>query len=164
MDGTTIEILNTDAEGRLILCDALAYATKKLKPKTIIDMATLTGAVVHALGHELSGMFATTDSLRDQLTAAGKEVGEEVWPLPLLDCHLDQMKGAVADLRNINSGQGNGSTAGAAFLAGFVGDTEWCHLDIAGTAWGSLDRDYAGGSSGTGVGVRLLMEYLKNRK
>jgi leucyl aminopeptidase len=161
MDGTTIEVLNTDAEGRLILCDALAYAVKKLKPDTILDMATLTGAVVHALGHELTGMFATSDRLRDLLTEAGKEVGELVWPLPLLDVHKEQMKSSVADLRNINAGQGNGSTAGAAFLSFFVGDTEWCHLDIAGTAWGGVDRDYVGGSMGSGVGVRLCLEYLK---
>ena len=164
MDGTTIEILNTDAEGRLILCDALAYAVSKVKPDTLIDMATLTGAVVHALGHELSGMFATTTSLRDQLDAAGKEVGELVWPLPLMDMHRDQMKSPIADLKNINGGQGNGSTAGAAFLSFFTGDVEWCHLDIAGTAWGSVDRDYIGGSHGSGVGVRLLLEYLRNRK
>ncbi|MEM7311363.1 MAG: leucyl aminopeptidase [Planctomycetota bacterium] len=163
MNGTTIEVLNTDAEGRLILCDSLAYAVKKIKPETIIDMATLTGAVVHALGHELSGMFPTTNKLRDELDAAGKECGELVWPLPLLDVHKDQLKGAVGDLRNINSGQGNGSTAGAAFLSHFVGDTEWCHLDIAGAAWGSVDRDYIGGGLGTGVGVRLCMEYLKNK-
>ena len=81
----------------------------------------------------------------------------------LLDCHKDQMKGAVADLRNINSGQGNGSTAGAAFLSFFVGDVEWCHLDIAGAAWGAVDRDYVGGAQGTGVGVRLCMEYLRRR-
>ena len=163
MDGTTIEVLNTDAEGRLILCDSLAYAVKKIKPDTIIDMATLTGAVVHALGHELSGMFPTTDKLRDTLEAAGLESGERVWPLPLLDVHKDQMKSNVADLRNINSGQGNGSTAGAAFLSFFVGDVEWCHLDIAGAAWGAADRDYVGGSQGTGVGVRLCLEYLKRR-
>ncbi|MCZ6598978.1 MAG: leucyl aminopeptidase [Planctomycetota bacterium] len=162
MDGTTIEVLNTDAEGRLILADALAYGVKKVKPDVLIDMATLTGAVVHALGHELTGMFATTDRLRDQLTAAGAEVGELVWPLPLLDVHKDQMKGQVADLRNINSGQGNGSTAGAAFLSSFVGDVEWAHLDIAGTAWGSVDRDYVGGAAGSGVGVRLCLEWLEN--
>jgi leucyl aminopeptidase len=163
MDGTTIEILNTDAEGRLILCDALAFAVAKIKPDTLIDLATLTGAVVHALGHELSGMFATTPKLRDLLTECGEETGELVWPLPLLDVHKDQMKSNVADLRNINSGQGNGSTAGAAFLASFVGDVEWCHLDIAGTAWGSVDRDYVGGSQGSGVGARLLLEYLRRR-
>ena len=161
MNGLTIEVLNTDAEGRLILADALTYTQQKVKPDTIIDLATLTGAVIVALGHELSGMFASTTELRDALTAAGEETGEKVWPLPLLDLHKDQMKGQVSDLRNINTpGQGNGSTSGAAFLSNFVGDTEWCHLDIAGTAWGSLDRDYVGGPQGSGVGPRLLMAYL----
>jgi len=163
MDGTTIEVLNTDAEGRLILCDALCYAVTKIKPETIIDLATLTGAVVHALGHELSGMFPTTTKLRDTLSECGEATGERVWPLPLLDCHKDQLKSNVADLRNINGGQGNGSTAGAAFLSNFVGDVEWCHLDIAGAAWNSVDRDYIGGSQGSGVGVRLCLEWLRRR-
>jgi len=164
MNGTTIEVLNTDAEGRLILADALCYTTTKIKPETIIDMATLTGAVIVALGHELTGMFPTSDDLKERLAAAGEAVGERVWPLPLLDCHKEQMKGQSADLRNINSpAHGNGSTSGAAFLSHFVGDTEWCHLDIAGTAWNSLDRDYVGGAQGSGVGVRLLMEFLRRR-
>ncbi len=163
MDGTTIEVLNTDAEGRLVLADALCYAVDKIRPDTILDLATLTGAVVVALGHELSGIFPSTDALRDGLLASGKEVGELVWPLPLLDCHKEQMKSKLADLRNINSGQGNGASAGAAFLATFVGDTEWCHLDIAGTAWGGIERDWVGGPQGSGVGVRLLLEYLETR-
>ena len=157
-------MINTDAEGRLILADALVYTSRKIKPDTIIDLATLTGAVVVALGHELSGMFPTTRKLAKELTAAGERTGELVWELPLLDCHKDQMKGAYGDLRNINSGQGNGSTTGAAFLSNFVGEgIEWCHLDIAGTAWGGQDRDYRGGKKGSGVGVRLLVDYLSNK-
>jgi leucyl aminopeptidase len=161
MDGTTIEVLNTDAEGRLILCDALAYTREKVKPDAIIDLATLTGAVVMALGHEVTGMFASTNELRDELTAAGEATGERVWPLPLFDVHKEQMKSTVADLKNIAApSMGAGSIAGAAFLAHFVGDTPWCHLDIAGTAWGGIDRDYVGGNAGSGVGVRLLLQYL----
>jgi leucyl aminopeptidase len=164
MNGTTIEVLNTDAEGRLILCDALCYARAKLKPDTIVDLATLTGAVVVALGHELSGLFASTPKLEKELREAGEQVFERLWPLPLLDLHKDQMRGEVADLKNINSeGSGNGSSAGAAFLAHFVGDTEWAHLDIAGTAWGGLSRDYVGGAQGSGVGVRLLLRWLEAR-
>ena len=164
MNGTTIEVLNTDAEGRLILADALCYTVSKIKPDTVIDLATLTGAVIVALGHELTGMFASTTKLRDALTAAGEQVGEPVWPLPLFDFHKEQMKGEVADLRNINSpNHGNGSTAGAAFLSHFVGDVDWAHLDIAGTAWGTRERDWVGGNMGTGVGVRLLMRYLQSR-
>jgi leucyl aminopeptidase len=162
MNGTTIEVQNTDAEGRLILADALCYTVEKIKPDTILDVATLTGAVIIALGHELTGIFPSSDDLRRRLEEAGKATGERVWPLPLLDVHKDQMKGKLADLKNINTpGIGNGSTAGAAFLSNFVGETEWCHLDIAGTAWGTLDRDYVGGSFGTGVGVRLFLEYLR---
>ncbi len=164
MNGKTIEILNTDAEGRLVLADALCYADKKIQPDTIVDLATLTGAVIIALGHELTGIFPNTDSLRDQLVAAGLACGERCWPLPLLDVHKEQMKSTIADLRNINSkSHGNGSTAGAAFLSHFVGGREWAHLDIAGTAWNALDRDWTGGSLGTGVGVRLLLEYLAHR-
>src|SRR4029453_7118022 len=103
--------------------------------------------------HELSGVMGNDEKLQQALVASGKAVGELVWPLPLLDVPKDQMKGSVADLRNINAGQGNGSTAGAAFLSGFVGSVPWAHLDIAGTAWGSLDRDYVGGNTGSGVGV-----------
>jgi leucyl aminopeptidase len=164
MDGTTIEVLNTDAEGRLILADALAYCREKVQPDVIVDLATLTGAVVIALGHELSGLFATSERLRDELTAAGREVGEALWPLPLLDVHKEQMKGTVADLRNINDpGHGNGASAGAAFLSHFVGSTEWAHLDIAGTAWGGSNREWVGGPGGSGVGVRLLLEWLETR-
>ncbi len=164
MNGTTIEVLNTDAEGRLILCDAICYAKAKIQPDTMIDLATLTGAVVIALGHELSGLFASNAKLEAELRTAGEHSFERLWPLPLLDVHKDQMKGEVADLKNINAeGSGSGSSAGAAFLAHFVGDTEWAHLDIAGTAWGGLNRDYVGGPQGSGVGVRLLLRWLENR-
>jgi leucyl aminopeptidase len=164
MNGTTVEILNTDAEGRLVLADALCYAVSKLKPDTIIDLATLTGAVVTALGHEMSGLFATSTKLRDDLVAAGEETGERVWPLPLLDLHKEGMKGSFADLKNISGGDmGAGSSAGAAFLAPFVGDTEWAHLDIAGTAWGGSARDWVGGPMGSGVGTRLLLRWLETR-
>ncbi len=165
MNGTTVEILNTDAEGRLILADALCYTVAKIKPDTIIDLATLTGAVVTALGHELSGLFASSDKLQSELVAAGKETGELLWPLPLLDYHKEQMKGLFADLKNISGGDmGAGSSAGAAFLAPFVGNTDWAHLDIAGTAWGGSNRDWVGGSLGSGVGTRLLVRYLESRR
>jgi len=164
MNGTTVEVLNTDAEGRLVLADALCYCVSKIKADTIIDLATLTGAVVVALGHELSGMFASTDKLRDDLLAAGEETGERLWPLPLLDVHKEGMKGLYADLKNISGGDmGAGSSAGAAFLAPFVGSTEWAHLDIAGTAWGSAARDWVGGPLGSGVGARMLVRWLETR-
>jgi leucyl aminopeptidase len=164
MNGTTVEVLNTDAEGRLVLADALCYAVAKLKPDTIVDLATLTGAVVTALGHEISGLFATTDKLRDELVAAGDETGERLWPLPLLDVHKEAMKGLYADLKNISGGDlGAGSSAGAAFLAPFAGETEWAHLDIAGTAWGGSARDWVGGPMGSGVGARMLVRWLETR-
>jgi leucyl aminopeptidase len=163
MNGKTIEVLNTDAEGRLVLADALVYAERRLRPDAIVDLATLTGAVITALGHELTGLLGTDERLRDELVSAGQATGELLWPLPLLDQHKDHMKGTVADLRNINSGQGAGSSAGAAFLAHFVEKTPWAHLDIAGSAWGVDERDYQGGSGGTGVGVRLLVSWLEAR-
>lgn len=162
-NGLTIEILNTDAEGRLILADALAYAAKTIKPDAMIDLATLTGAVVVALGHELSGVMGNDQALADALVASGKATGEGVWQLPILDFHKKDMEGAVGDLRNISSPDtGAGSSTGGAFLSNFVGDVPWAHLDIAGSAWGATDRDYQGGARGTGVGVRLLIDYLES--
>ncbi len=162
MNGLSIEILNTDAEGRLILADALAYAEKKIKPDAMIDLATLTGAVVMALGHELSAAMGNDRSLIDALVESGERTGEQVWPMPLLECHKKEMKGTVGDLRNISGpSAGAGSSTGGAFLSNFVGDIPWVHLDIAGSAWGAAERDYQGGPWGTGVGVRLLLDYLE---
>jgi len=161
MNGKTVEILNTDAEGRLILGDALCYTVDKVKPDTIVDLATLTGAVIMALGHEMSAIYPTTDRLRDKLVAAGEASGEPVWPMPIPDVFPENLAAGPADLRNITTpNMGGGSIAGAAFLKEFVGDTEWCHIDIAGTAWGQNARDYTGGTGGTGFGTRLLIEYL----
>ncbi len=161
MNGTTVEIINTDAEGRLILADALCYTVSKVKPDTIIDLATLTGAVIMALGHEMSAIYPTSDSLRGDLLAAGERCGESVWPMPIHPAFKENMSAGPADLRNIcTPNMGGGSIAGASFLQNFVGDTEWCHIDIAGTAWNQGPRDYTGGIGGTGVGTRLLIEYL----
>lgn len=163
-NGLTIEVLNTDAEGRLILADALAFAEKTIKPDAIIDLATLTGAVVVALGHELTGVMGNSEALSGELVASGKATGELVWPLPIIDFHKEDMKGSVGDLKNIGSpSTGAGSCTAGAFLSNFVGDIPWAHLDIAGTAWGATSRDYQGGSVGTGVGVRLLLDYLKKQ-
>jgi leucyl aminopeptidase len=164
MDGTTIEVLNTDAEGRLVLSDALCYAVEKIKPDTIVDLATLTGAVVVALGHDFSGVFATTERLEKELVAAGLAVGEELWPLPLRPFHKEWLKGEVADLKNIATGEvGAGSTVGAAFLWPFARATEWAHLDIAGAAWGGRNRDWVGGPMASGMGPRLLVHWLEQR-
>jgi leucyl aminopeptidase len=160
-NGMTIEVLNTDAEGRLILADALVHAAKTIKPDVVIDLATLTGAMVVALGHELTGVMGNDESLTQDLVEAGKATGEAVWPMLIIDFHQEDMKGQVGDLKNIGSpGTGAGACTAGAFLSNFVGDLNWAHLDIAGTAWGARDRDYQGGPAGTGVGVRLLLEYL----
>ncbi|MCP5023361.1 MAG: leucyl aminopeptidase family protein [bacterium] len=165
MNGTTVEIQNTDAEGRLLLADCLTYAQKKTKPDTLFDLATLTGAVIVGLGHEVTGIFPSNDGLRDTLLEAGERTGEYCWPLPLMDVHKEAMKSPVADLKNIGPGNlGAGSTQGAAFLSYFIDEgQEWCHLDIAGTAWNAGSRDWCGGTLGTGVGTRLLIEYLERR-
>jgi len=165
MDGTTVEILNTDAEGRLILADALCYAKSRVKPDTTIDLATLTGAVIVGLGHELTAIYPSHDTLRDALVAAGDATGEAVWPMPLLQVHRDAMRGRSADLTNLSSpAVGAGSITAAAFLRHFVPEeTAWCHLDIAGTAWNTAARDWVGGAYGSGVGTRLLFEYLESR-
>ena len=160
-NGMTIEVLNTDAEGRLILADALVYAGKKVKPDAIIDLATLTGAMVVALGHEITGAMGNDEDLLDALVESGKATSEAVWPMPIIDLHKEDMKGTVGDLKNIGSpSTGAGSCTAGAFLSYFVGEIPWVHLDIAGTAWGASARDYQGGPVGTGVGVRLLLDFL----
>lgn len=163
-NGLTIEVLNTDAEGRLILADALAYAEKTIKPDAMIDLATLTGAVVVALGHELTGVMGNDKTLTADLIACGEETSEALWPLPILDAHKKDMKGEVADLKNISGpSTGAGSSTAGAFLSYFVGDIPWAHLDIAGSSRHAVGRDYQGGPMGTGVGVRLLVDYISKQ-
>jgi leucyl aminopeptidase len=162
MDGHTIEVLNTDAEGRLVLADAICYGKKFYSPTKIVDLATLTGAVVVALGHECAGIMGNDQPLVDALIQAGKAADEPLWQLPLWDCHKDQMKSKFADLQNINGPQyGNGSIAGGAFLSFFAGDTPWVHLDIAGTAYGALPKDYYK-SGAAGTAVRTLIHWLRS--
>ncbi|MBJ6751293.1 leucyl aminopeptidase [Geomonas anaerohicana] len=161
MSGTTIEITNTDAEGRLILCDALHFARQQFKPAAMVDLATLTGACVVALGHEASGLMGNDQRLVDALKRAGDETGERAWPLPLWEEYGEVMKSDVADLKNAGSRDGGAISAGW-FLKQFVGDTRWAHLDIAGTAWNDKARPY-GPKGASGVGVRLLLEFLQAR-
>ncbi|MCF8723714.1 leucyl aminopeptidase [Nitrospina gracilis] len=160
-NGKTIEVLNTDAEGRLILSDALVYA-QKYKPRAVIDLATLTGAVIVALGHVATAVVGTDDKLIQNLIDCGTETGERLWQLPLYDEFEKAIKSDIADLKNIaGAGVGAGTITAAAFLKQFVGDFPWAHLDIAGTAWGSEEKPYVP-KGGSGVGVRLLVHYLKN--
>ena len=160
-DGTTIEVLNTDAEGRLILADALAYAKKSYKPDWMINLATLTGAVVVALGHEMAGVMGTDDDLIDDLIEAGQLADEPLWQLPLWDVHRDQIKGKFADVSNLNSAaHGNGSISGGAFLSFFTKGVKWAHIDIAGAAWGAKAKDYYTGGA-TGTAVRTLLQWVR---
>lgn len=155
MAGITIEVVNTDAEGRLLLCDVLHYTKERFRPRAMVDLATLTGAVIVALGHERAGMFATCDTLADQLAAAGAATGEEVWRLPLGKAYEKHIRSDIADIKNVGRGREAGSIAGAVFLQRFVGEVPWAHLDIAGMAWTSRDLPLAG-KGATGFGIRLL--------
>jgi leucyl aminopeptidase len=155
MSGVTIEVVNTDAEGRLVLADALHYAKEHFKPRLMIDLATLTGAIVVALGHEQAGMFSTDDALAEQLTAAGNAVGEKVWRMPLGEDYAKHIKSDIADIKNVGRARQAGASAGAVFLQRFVGEVPWAHLDIAGVAWSSRDLPLAA-KGATGFGVRLL--------
>ncbi|ORJ62149.1 leucyl aminopeptidase [Geothermobacter hydrogeniphilus] len=160
LSGKTIEVLNTDAEGRLILADALSYAAR-FKPRVVIDLATLTGACIIALGHHASAVLGNHDGLIKQLLAAGRRSGERLWQLPLWDDYDHQIKSEVADVKNVG-GRPAGTITAAAFLQTFARDYTWAHLDIAGTAWQEKERDYLS-PGGTGVGVRLLIEYLRRQ-
>ncbi len=161
MNGKTIEVQNTDAEGRLILADALCYA-QRYDPDLVIDLATLTGACVIALGSVNAAIYSTDDGVRDGLVSAGRDTDDRVWPMPLDDDYAELLKSDTADVKNIG-GRAGGSITAARFLQHFVGDHPWVHLDIAGTAWEkSSSRDYLGGGA-TGFGVRLLTRYLEAR-
>lgn len=157
--GKTVEVQNTDAEGRMILCDGLAYAVKQ-NCDIIIDIATLTGACRVALGRYMAGLMGNNERLMKQLQTAAEESGEKVWPMPSSDEYAEEMKSKIADLKNIGSKWGGACTA-AAFLRQFVGDAKWAHLDIAGTEMFDKVTEYTTEGS-SGFGVRLLMTYLMN--
>jgi leucyl aminopeptidase len=155
--GKTVEVQNTDAEGRMILSDALAYASKS-KPSAIIDMATLTGACVIALGEHHAALFGNNKDLQRKIQKAADSSGEPVWPMPSGPEYLEQMRSKIADLRNIG-GRGGGSCTAAAFLGEFVGDIPWAHIDIAAVADTDKEKSYRAAGA-TGFGVRLVLEYL----
>ena len=154
MSGQTIEIINTDAEGRLVLADVLHYVNKRFKPKFMINLATLTGAIVVALGQEYAGLFANDDKLADRLTKSGEATGERVWRMPLGSEYDKMIDSKFADMKN-TGGRWAGSITAAQLLQRFVGKTPWAHLDIAGTGIGSPQTD-VNKSWGSGWGVRLL--------
>jgi leucyl aminopeptidase len=159
--GRTIEVTNTDAEGRLILADALTYASE-FKPAAIIDIATLTGACVVALGEDVAGMLGTDEKLKKDIKRAAQITGELVWELPLWENYSEMIKSDIADYKN-SSGRAAGTITAAVFLSKFVGDFPWVHLDIAGPAWISKDKPYIP-KGASGVAVRLLVEYLNIHK
>ncbi|MCW9033633.1 MAG: leucyl aminopeptidase [Rhodospirillales bacterium] len=154
MSGQTIEVINTDAEGRLVLADALWYTQETYKPQFMVDLATLTGAIMVALGQEMAGLFSNNDQLSKRLTDAGKAVGEEVWRLPMGDNYDALIKSQIADMKNVG-GRFGGSITAAQFLERFVNKTPWAHLDIAGVTWSSKVKPTVP-RGGTGYGVRLL--------
>ena len=160
MSGQTIEVISTDAEGRLILADALTYAGR-FKPKAIIDMATLTGACVIALGDDVIGMMGTDGALKDSLRRAAVETGEKLWELPIWDDYAELIKSDVADMKN-TGGRAGGAITAAVFLGKFVGNTPWVHLDIAGPAWLSKEKPYIPRGA-SAVGVRLLLRFLRDQ-
>jgi len=165
-NGKTIEILDTDAEGRLILADALSFVSSEHKPDVIIDFATLTGACVVALGDVCAGVFSNDPGLANSLVSAGEASGERVWELPLMMKDYDEkVKSEIADVKNLGESGQAGATAGASFLKFFVGEKiRWAHIDIAGTAWTTKPKNHFLSKGGTGFGVRLVAEYLKDGK
>ncbi len=159
MSGQTIEIINTDAEGRLILSDALSYACR-YKPAVIVDIATLTGACSIALGHEATGMLGTGDALKARIRSAGEKTGERVWELPLWEEYYELIKSDIADMKNAG-GRAGGVISAAALLSKFVQKHPWVHLDIAAMAWTEKERPYTP-KGATGIGVRLLTQFLRD--
>jgi leucyl aminopeptidase len=156
MSGQTVEILNTDAEGRLVLCDTLTYA-ERYKPEAVVDVATLTGAAVVALGNPATALYANDDALAQALLEAGEATGDRAWRMPLWDEYQQQLKSNFADMANIG-GREAGSVTAACFLSRFARSWPWAHLDIAGSAWNTGARKGA-----TGRPVRLLTEWLVRR-
>ena len=160
LNGKTVEVQNTDAEGRLVLADGLAYAAR-FNPQCIVDIATLTGACIVALGQFAIGMLGNDDGLKADMKKAGEQAGERVWEMPLWEEYFEQLKSDVADMRNIG-GRGGGMITAGMFLSKFVGDCPWVHLDIASTDWSASERPYI--SKGpTAIGTRLLVQWLINR-
>jgi leucyl aminopeptidase len=159
-NGKTIEVWNTDAEGRLILADALAYVVDQYNPDKIINSATLTGACIVALGHLAAGIMGTSDEIMSQLEASAERTGDRVWPLPLWDDYCDMIKGQDADICNMNPQKNSGTITAGAFLKHFVGETPWVHVDIAGTSWGVQGVSHLNPKLATGYGVRLFTDWV----
>jgi leucyl aminopeptidase len=161
MSGRTIEVDNTDAEGRLVLADALWYSQDKFSPDAVIDVATLTGAIQVALGHEFAGIMSNSSILTNGLIESGRKVGEKLWELPLSSSYEEDIKSDIADVKNVGSGRGAGSITAAMFLKQFIKDeVKWAHIDIAATEWDSKSRALSKAGA-TGFGVRLLTDFIE---
>jgi leucyl aminopeptidase len=163
-NGKTAEILNTDAEGRIILADALSYGEKQYSPKVIIDFATLTGACIIALGTNIAGMISNNEKLIGKIIESSKRTTEEIWNLPLNDDYMDMIKSDVADMKNVGVGRAAGTITAAAFLRNAIEKKPWIHIDIAGVAWTQIatkEKPY-NPKGATGFGVRLILDYLQN--
>jgi leucyl aminopeptidase len=158
MSGQTIEVINTDAEGRLVLADVLWYAQENFKPHTIVDLATLTGAIIVTLGDLYAGLFSNDDGLSKRLAAAGEKVGEKLWRLPIDDGYDKALKSEIADMKNVG-GRDAGSITAAKFIQRFIKDTKWAHLDIAGVTWANKDGPLTP-KGATAFGVRLLNAFI----
>ena len=160
--GKTAEILNTDAEGRLILADALSYGIKQYSPKSVIDFATLTGACIVALGNNVAALVSNNQQLLEKIKKSSGKTSEEIWQLPINDDYMDMIKSSVADMRNIGMGRAAGTITAAAFLANAVDNVPWAHIDIAGTAWtqDATKKKSYNPKGATGFGVRLILDYL----
>ena len=162
MSGTTIEVDNTDAEGRMVLADVLWYVQEKCHATTVIDFATLTGAICVALGSEFAGLFSNFDALSDKLIEASKNSGEKLWLMPIHNDYNKCIKSNVADIKNTGDGSGAGSTIAAMFLKRFIKEnTKWAHIDIAGVAYENKERALSQ-KGATGFGVRLIDEFLQD--
>jgi leucyl aminopeptidase len=161
MGGTTIEVTNTDAEGRLVLADALGYS-RRYRPEAVVDLATLTGAMSIALGHLAAGLFTDDDAMAAALTAAGQRAGERLWRMPVWDEYANDLRSDTADLVNSSGQREGGACVAAAFLKRFARGLRWAHLDIAPTAWTPVERPHEDRGP-TGFGVRLLLEWLSAR-
>jgi leucyl aminopeptidase len=155
MSGQTVEVINTDAEGRLVLADAIWYCQQRFKPKFLIDLATLTGAIIVALGKDVAGLFSNNDELSDRLLAASKASGDTLWRMPMPPQYESSIDSNVADMKNVGPRHG-GSISAALFIQRFIKDTPWAHLDIAPTAWKPNSTVPTIPSGATGFGVRLL--------
>jgi leucyl aminopeptidase len=162
MSGQTIEVVNTDAEGRLVLADALWYCQDRFKPKFMVDLATLTGAIIISLGNDYAGLFSNDDTLSENLLAASKATGEPLWRMPLPEAYNKQIESMVADMKN-TGGRPGGSITAALFLQKFVNGVPWAHLDIASTAWKKPSTVPTSPDGATGFGVRLLNQMVADK-